>query len=229
MLEGHAFLTSSVNPTVKIAFSEEASSTQSSDSELTDTDLESINEEAKQVADLKPMWCSFNNPSLDTLGARGPKWSYLKKDEIPGGDAQESFNKNLCSKLAKDAFRIANAHKHARTMDSTTCLCVVSRDKDEYAKKLVFHNFSDDMHASMKSVAYKLGYGTRTGYQAYAEVELIECLLHRNNQSDIHIFWVWDVADNIAKNVNAYCNYFWDPITTNLLLSRKKKNRPNLE
>jgi hypothetical protein len=55
MLEGHAFLTSSVNPTVKIAFSEEASSTQSSDSELTDTDLESINEEAKQVADLKPM------------------------------------------------------------------------------------------------------------------------------------------------------------------------------
>ena len=42
-------------------------------------------------------------------------------------------------------------------------------------------------------------------------------------KSGIPKFWVWDVVDNIAKNVSAYCNYSWDIIATNLLLPCKKK------
>ncbi len=111
-------------------------------------------------------------------------WNYLHRDEIPdGGDTQESFTENLCGKLAKDA-RIANAHKHARTRDSTTCVCVVLRDKKERAKKFVFHNGPKAMHKSMNDKAVDLNYAARTGYQAHVEVEFIEFLLHRYKQNE---------------------------------------------
>jgi hypothetical protein len=107
----------------------------------------------------------------------------LEEVEIAGREDQASWHRNLSSKLAKDAFRIANAHKHARTRDPTTCLCVVLRDKERYAKKFVFHNGPEAMHKSMNDKAVDLNYAARTGYQAHAEVEFIEFLLHRYKQN----------------------------------------------
>ncbi len=72
---------------------------------------------------------------------------WLREDE--SNVNRDSFTKHLCEKLAKDALQMANAHKHARTRESTTCLGVVLRDKDEHAKKLVFHNDPDKMNATM--------------------------------------------------------------------------------
>jgi hypothetical protein len=182
MLEGYKFLTSSINPKVEIKFPEnDHDNTQVRDSSLTDTDLESIDgkNENDQAAKIKIVFSL--NPTLDK---KNLTWNYLKKDEIPDrGDAQESFTRDLCSKLAKDVFRIANAHKHARTRDSTTCLCVVLRDKKENAKKFVFHNGPEAMHKSMNDKAVDLNYATRTGYQAHAEAEFIQFLLQRMEQN----------------------------------------------
>jgi hypothetical protein len=179
MLEGYRFLTSSINPKVEIKFLENNhDNAQVSDSSLTDTDAESIDgkNENEQAAKIKIVFALNPTPDKKNL-----TWNYLKRNEIPdGGDAQESFNKNLCGKLAKDAFRIANAHENQRTRESTTCLCVTLRDKDQYAKKFVFHNGSDKMQASMAGMAHELGYDIRTGYQAHAEMEFIEFLLYRH-------------------------------------------------
>lgn len=178
MLEGYGFGESSINPEVEIIFP----STQNSESELTDTDLESIDDtdaDLTNVGSVKGFKFALNTTPDDT----DSKWNYLKKGDVAAGESQESFNKNLCSRLAKDAFRIANAHKNARTRESTTCLCVVLRDEKQYAKKFVFHNGPEAMHKSMNEKAVALNYATRTGYQAHAEVAFIEFLLHRNKQN----------------------------------------------
>ena len=186
MLEGYKFLTSSINPKVEIKFPEnDHDNTQVRDSSLTDTDAESIDAESAskvlgQIKQSFPTRFALNS-SPNQVGSKN---YYLQKDEISDHKAQGSFTRDLCSKLAKDASRIANAHKHARTRDSTTCLCVVLRDKKENAKKFVFHNGPEAMHKSMNDKAVDLNYATRTGYQAHAEMEFIEFLLHRQKQNE---------------------------------------------
>jgi hypothetical protein len=181
MLEGYEFLGSSIDPKVEIVLPGDDSK-QSSESELTDTDLESIDDidaDLTKIGGVTRFKFALNSTPDDT----DPKWNYLKKEDIVAEESQESFNENLCSRLAKDAFRIANAHKNARTRESTTCLCVVLKDEKQYAKKFVFHNGPEAMHKSMHEKAVALNYATRTGYQAHAEVEFIEFLLHRNKQN----------------------------------------------
>lgn len=180
MLEGYGFLTSSINTKVEVIFPEYDNSTQGSESKLTDTDAESmdVDKELEQTSQLTLVRFNLNN----TLDEGDPKWNYLKKEDVAVVESQESFNKNLCNRLSKDAFCIANAHKNARTRESTTCLCVVLRDKKQYAKKFVFHNGPEAMHKSMNEKSVALNYAARTGYQAHAEVEFIEFLLHRNKQ-----------------------------------------------
>jgi hypothetical protein len=179
MLEGYVFLTSSINTEVEIILPENDDSTQSSESELTDTDVESIDATNPTEAG----GVDFVKFALNaTLYHKNLKWNYLKREDVAAGESPESFSKNLCSKLSKDAFRIANAHKNARTRESTTCLCVVLRNEKQYAKKFVFHNGAEKMHESMNEKAVALKYAVRTGYQAHAEVEFIEFLLHRSKQ-----------------------------------------------
>jgi hypothetical protein len=138
-----------------------------------------MGDDLKQMVGSKPMRFALNTaPNDEEL-----KFNYLKASEITDSEEQASWNSNLSSKLAKDAFRIANAHGHRRTRESTTCLCVTLRDEKKYAKKFVFHNGSDKMKDSMANVAHTLCYSIRTGYQAHAEVEFIEFLLHRSKQN----------------------------------------------
>jgi hypothetical protein len=69
------------------------------------------------------------------------------------------------------------------TRNATTCLCVVLRNKQGYAKKLVFHNGREKISSSMEAKANELYYGIRSGYQAHAEAEFIQFLLQRKKQN----------------------------------------------
>lgn len=106
----------------------------------------------------------------------------LKASEIDHSQSPDQIARDLCRKLAQDAFHIANAHKSARTREATTCLCVVLRDGRKRAKKLVFHNSTGEMQASMRQKANDLGYGIRNAHLAHAEVQLIDFLAHRTQQ-----------------------------------------------
>jgi hypothetical protein len=177
LLAEYPFRVAHIDDEVGTLFPEEDSNNQGSDAELTNTD-----EEGRRANDQEAQskWGYF---ALNTAPDKNDsKRIYLlQKDEV--GTAYASFTKNLCRKLAKDAFRIANTHKYARTRESTTCLCVVLKDKNKRAKKFVFHNGAAKMPPSMCDEAGKLGYATRTGYQAHAEAEFVEFLLHRNKQN----------------------------------------------
>ena len=93
----------------------------------------------------------------------------------------------MCRKLAKDAFCIANTHPNARTRDATTCLCVVLRDEEQRAKKLVFHNGTNEMQRSMHNKAEELRYGIRRAHLAHAETQFIYFLLYRAKQREEEI------------------------------------------
>ena len=177
LLEGYSFPEALIDSGVPIIFPEEDTSTQSDDSELTDTDTEGKNANDQEAKNKWALFALNSAPSEPTSRER----YLLRKNEI--NEDNNSFTKHLCGKLAADAFRIANAHKHARTRESTTCLCVVLRDKDERAKKFVFHNGPDKMQKSMYNEALNLGYAARTGYQAHAEGEFMQFLLHRMQQN----------------------------------------------
>jgi hypothetical protein len=181
MLAEYGFLESFIDPEVEITLPAYDDSTQCGESVLTDTDAESmdVDRELEQMSQLTLVRFDLNT----TPDEGDPKWNYLKKEDVAAGESQESFNKNLRSRLSKDAFCIANAHKNARTRESTTCLCVVLRDEKQYDKKFVFHNGPEAIHKSMNEKAAALNYATRTGYQAHAEVQFIEFLLHRNKQN----------------------------------------------
>jgi hypothetical protein len=178
LLGKYPFLEAHIDEKVEILFSGEDSSSQGSDSELTDTDKES---ERADDQEAQSGWGRF---ALNTSPNKNDsKRTYFLQKEDGIGTDPSSFTMNLCSKLAKDALCIANAHKHARTRESTTCLCVVLRDKDKHAKKFVFHNGSDKMNPTMKGKAQELDYAVRTGYQAHAEAEFMQFLLQRIQQN----------------------------------------------
>lgn len=144
----------------------------------TDTDEEGRleNNEEKQSG----AWISFamNNTELESTAKNSTQYK-LSKNEV--NTNQGSFTENLCSKLARDTYHIANAHTSPFTRSATTCLCVVLRDQSGYAKKFVFHNGKDKMGASMAQKAEELKYAIRTG--AHAEAEFIQFLLQRNQQN----------------------------------------------
>lgn len=121
LLKHYPFSDTTIDEEVEITFPEEDSSTQGGDSELTNTDLESIDKEFEQAEQSHLVLFALNKAP----DAKDSKWNYLEEVEIAGREDQASWHRNLSSKLEKDAFRIANAHKHARTRESTTCLCVV--------------------------------------------------------------------------------------------------------
>ena len=184
LLANYPFEDTVIDPEVDISFPAEAddNSAQGNSSASTNTDLESIDSKTEddQTASVKRSLAFALNTTPDN---KESKWNYLKEAEITGSTAQVPWHRALSSQLAKDACKIANAHEHRRTRESTTCLCVTLRDQKQYAKKFVFHNGSDKMKDSMVDVAHTLGYGVRTGYQAHAEAEFIEFLLHRSKQN----------------------------------------------
>ena len=140
--------------------------------QLSDTD-ESIEDGKIAVKIPKKFTSKFSIDQSKTL---------LKPSEVDDNQAPDQITKNLCRKLAQDAFRIANAHKSARTREATTCLCVLLRDEEQYVKKLVFHNSTREMQPSMRKKADDLGYGIRNAYLAHAEIQLIDFLTHRAQQ-----------------------------------------------
>lgn len=169
---------------VVVAFAESDGNNSESGSELTNTDLESIDlgkraeDKDKKAPNKKAFLFALNAPPNDN----DSKKRYLLRADESNVD-QAPSTEHLCKKLAKDALQIANAHKHARTRDSTTCLCVVLRDKDSHAKKFVFHNGKDKISTTMEQKAQELKYAVRTGYQAHAEAEFIQFLLQRTEQN----------------------------------------------
>ncbi len=155
------------------------------DSEMTNTDLESI-EIGKKPDDKRE-----ENPgekfSLFALnckpGKNDSKREYLLR-ESDIDTAKGSFTKNLCTKLVRDACHIAHADKNSFTRNATTCLCVVLRDEYGNAKKFVFHNGKEKMGTTMAKKAQALRYGIRTGLQSHAEGEFVQFLLQRDRQNE---------------------------------------------
>ncbi len=142
--------------------------------QLSDTDQSIEEEEQEMLGSLPKKFASkFSTDQSKTL---------LKPLEIDYDHESNQITKNLCRKLAQDAFRIANAHKNARTREATTCLCVVLRDEKKRPKKLVFHNSTGEMQPSMRQKANDLGYSIRNAHLAHAEVQLIDFLVHRSQQ-----------------------------------------------
>lgn len=106
----------------------------------------------------------------------------LKPSEINKNQTPAEITEDLCRKLAKDAFRIANAHHNARTRESTTCLCVVLRDSKKDPKRLIFHNSTGEMQLSMRKKANDMEYGIRNAHLAHAEAQFIDFLRCRAQQ-----------------------------------------------
>ena len=160
------------------------------DSEMTNTDLESI--DIEKVTDDKRE--RFPGKKLVLFsrvlfsrnvkpGKNDSRKKYLlRASEVD--TARDSLTEDLCTKLTRDACHIANADKNAFTRNATTCLCVVLRNADSNAKKFVFHNGGDKMCASMEKKARELRYGIRTGYQSHAEGAFIQFLLQRDQQNE---------------------------------------------
>jgi len=169
---------------VKVSFEEDDNSNPEDDSEMTNTDLESMGMEAEaaimsdQALHKEPILLALNTP----LHENDSKKKYLlRKDEISWNE--DSSDKRLRNKLAQDAYHIANAHTSAITRSATTCLCVVIVDEYDRAKKFVFHNGKEKMNTPMAQKAEELGYGIRTGYQSHAEGAFMQFLLQRGQQN----------------------------------------------
>jgi hypothetical protein len=146
--------------------------------EFSDTD-ESIEEEGKIQKGVGASFLKFTSKFSGDRSKIRLKPSEINQNQTPG-----QITEDLCRKLAKDAFRIANAHHNARTREATTCLCVVLRDEEQYAKRLVFHNSTDEMQPSLRAKANELMYGIRNAYLAHAEAQFIDFLLYRARQRD---------------------------------------------
>lgn len=84
---------------------------------------------------------------------------------------QGPFTQKLCVKLARDAFKIANTHTSHRTRESTTCLCIVLRDREENTRKFMFHN-GERVAPSIKNEEGKLGYSS-IRYKGHAEAQFV--------------------------------------------------------
>ena len=170
-----------VHYNVVVSCGEQNSDSQESNSELTNTDIESI--EGGQVENEQSVQTALTHFALNSLPHENDsKRDYLlQKNEINAD--KNKFTDHLCKKLAKDALQIAHAHPNAFTRSVTTCFCVVLRDKNGHAKKFVFHNGKDKMSNTMEQKAQELKYAIRTGYQAHAEAEFIQFLLQRMEQN----------------------------------------------
>mmetsp|Transcript_23612 Transcript_23612/g.54959 ORF Transcript_23612/g.54959 Transcript_23612/m.54959 type:complete len:394 (-) Transcript_23612:207-1388(-) len=182
MLETITFPTSSINPSIEIIFSEERN-TPGSDTDFTNTDEEMVqngSEENEIAAATQPIRFSLNTYAD---GRNLKKVHLLGKYEFSKKLEKGVFSMNLCKKLAEDAFRIANADSNVRARGSTTCLCVVLRDKYQYAKKFVFHNGKNKMLKNMEKKATELCYAIKTSYQSHAEVALLQFLIQRSQLS----------------------------------------------
>ena len=139
---------------VTVSLVERDISNPESGSELTNTDLESIGIEKEVVTESqKASSNKIFSFALNTPPNRNDsrKENLLRDNEV--NTDENKFTKHLCKKLAKDALQIAHAHPNAITRSATTCLCVVLRDKDGYAKKFVFHNGKDKMSNTMEQKA----------------------------------------------------------------------------
>lgn len=167
MLRRYPFAASIIDEQVTVALTEQPA-------QLSDTDESVAREEQSVSAITSQIFASkFSVDQSKTL---------LKPSEIDYDQESNQITKGLCHRLAQDAFRIANAHKNARTREATTCLCVVLRDEKNRPKKLVFHNSTGEMQPSMRKKADDLGYSIRNAYLAHAEVQLIDFLMHRAQQ-----------------------------------------------
>ena len=169
MLQNYPFSVSTIDEKVAVILTEQPT-------QLSDTD-ESIDEEKQNILDTFPRKFTSKFSVDQSKIPLGPS-------EINTSQSPDQITRDLCRKLVQDAFRIANAHKSARTREATTCLCVVLRDEKQRPKKLVFHNSTGEMQPSMRQKADDLGYGIRNAYLAHAEVQLIDFLTHRAQQRD---------------------------------------------
>ncbi|MFM2428384.1 MAG: hypothetical protein RL012_268 [Bacteroidota bacterium] len=165
MLQHYPFSTSIIDDQVAVNLIEQTA-------QLSDTD-ESIEDEKIAEKTPKKFTSKFSIDQSKTL---------LKPSEIDLSQSPDQITGDLCRKLAQDAFRIANAHKNARTREATTCLCVVLRDEKKRPKKLIFHNSTGEMQQSMREKAIDLGYDLKNAYLAHAEIQLIDFLTYRAQQ-----------------------------------------------
>jgi hypothetical protein len=140
----------------------------------TNTDEEGRDENYKENS---TDWITFQ--VNDTLSS---KKYLLTTGEVE--TTEGSFTKNLCAKLARDAYHISNNHTSSSTRLFTTCFCVVLLDKNGRAKKFVFHNGKEKMNTTMEQKAQELGYAIKTGYQAHAEGAFLQFLLQRSQQNE---------------------------------------------
>ncbi len=167
MLQHYPFSASIIDEQVVVTMPE-------SPAQLSDTD-QSIEEEKQEMLGSLPIkFASKFNVDQSQIP--------LKASEIDHSQPPDQIIRDLCFKLSQDAFRIANAHKSARTREATTRLCIILRDEEQCAKKLVFHNSTGEMQSSMRQKANDLGYGIRNAHLAHAEVQLIDFLVHRAQQ-----------------------------------------------
>jgi len=151
---------------------------------LPDASINKIHLENEDIQEKIP-WQSARSTEMesDSKPSTNNGNRLLKKEEIINQGqtvaeiTTEQITKNLCHKLAKDAFRIANAHKNRITREATTCLCVVLRNACKHPKKFVFHNHKGELPKSMREEADRLCYSIENIHRAHAEVQCINFLI----------------------------------------------------
>ena len=196
---------------IDITFKKNISEAKSSD---TDTDSEGI--EAIAAVKLGNKRKTYNYSRKKYKGK--PIQNYL--EALPHATANSSLkerSKALCRDLACDALAIIEENTNMQTRNSTVCLCVVLKNSSGNGKKFVFHNGHRGLPGPMGNKAHNLHYHIVNAEQAHAEGEFIQFLLDRGKKTrkGTRIYWVWDVANNTAKSVTAYFNFFWGMVIPN--------------
>jgi hypothetical protein len=106
----------------------------------------------------------------------------LERLEIDNTRQSNEITKELCDKLAQDAFLISNAHTDNRTREATTCICVVLRNESQFPYKFVFHNRNGNLPRSMRDEAARLKYCIKNIELGHAEVNMVDYLMYSARQ-----------------------------------------------
>jgi hypothetical protein len=106
----------------------------------------------------------------------------LERLEIDLTRQSSEMTRELCNKLAKDAFRISNAHANIMKRELTTCICVVLRNESQLPYKFVFHNSNGSLPPSMRNEAAHLKYEIKSIEPGHAEVNMVDYLTYSARQ-----------------------------------------------
>lgn len=186
-LASHTFPEARVDTDLAIEFLKEDDSTQETDEHLSDTDMDNESrKEAQQAMARMARLPSTQYARHTRTTTHTTSTFFLSKNETTQEEQSTTLQQTtLCEHLSQDAFRIANACNNSWTRSSTTCLCVVLRNRQHYARKFVFHNRNNQasLPTSMRKKAAELRYEVGDSDAGHAEVQLIRFLLQRTQQS----------------------------------------------